>query len=163
MSIGDAWAGLQLDAVTDTGDLTQLFPSYCPAGVNPFAPHATGAKVRRPGDGILSSVQVQTDGVNGGVIEIWDVSGLDGRIDVSSDDVITDAQLQTLIASGYAKLVYNQNFTGTSGATIPTAVNRRFARGLAARYIVDTVTTQLCKLNLVVDKGYWLTDSAGIV
>lgn len=160
----DPWSGLQLDAVTDaTGNLTQLFPAWAQTGVNPWASYTVGAQVRRPIDGFLDSVQVETDQTNGGVIEIWDISGHDAGLDESSTvTAITNAVRVALEAQGLAKLLYRQNFTGSSGATIPTTVRRMFARGLAARYILGSApSTQFCKLNLAVVKGFILTSGMG--
>lgn len=160
----DSWV-IPLAMVADSnGVLTQLFPDNAKPGVNPFAPYAAGQLIRRPNDGSLDSVQIQTDGTNGGVIELWDISGLDGGIDVSSPTTptITNAQKDALKARGLAKLIYSQNFTGTSGATIPTTVKRLFARGLAARCIYGgAVTTQACTLNLAVVKGWIKTTGLG--
>jgi hypothetical protein len=36
-----------------------------------------GALIRRPANGSLITVQVETDGVNGGTIELWDMDGRD--------------------------------------------------------------------------------------
>ena len=160
----DPWSGLQLNAVEDdTGNLTQLFPSWAKVGVNPWAPYTVGALVRRPIDGFLDSVQVETDQTNGGVIEIWDISGHDAGLDESSTATpINNATRLSLESQGLAKLLYRQNFTGTSGATIPTTVRRMFARGLAARYILGTTpSAEYCKLNLAVVKGFMRTSGMG--
>ncbi len=160
----DAWVIPLAMVENDQGDLLQLFPDWATPGVNPFAPYASGLQIRRPNDGSLDSVQVQTDGTNGGVIEIWDINGLDAGIDVSSptSPFITNAVKDALKARGLAKLIYSQNFTGTSGATIPTTVKRLFARGLAARCIYGTtVTDEACTLNLAVVKGWIKTTGLG--
>ena len=43
--------------------------------------------------GAVVSLQVETDGTNGGIIQLWDINGLDIGANVSFLDVITNAQL----------------------------------------------------------------------
>lgn len=158
---GDSWIATLTAVKNDgTGAIVQLFPQYCPTGVNPFANHSAGSQIRRPVEGELLNVQIQSDGTNGGVIEMWDINGLDGGIDVSSATAITAAQLASLISRGLARLIYTQNFAGASGATNPTIVGKVFARGLAARFS-NSGPTGSCTLNLTVKGGYELVDSAG--
>ncbi len=157
---GDSWINTLTAVAASTGAIVQLYPVWCPSGVNPFAPNSAGAQIRRPVEGELLNVQIQSDGTNGGVIEIWDVNGLDGGIDVSSATALTAAQVASLITRGLARLIYSQNFAGASGATNPTIVGKIFARGLAARYS-NLGPTGTCVLNLTVKGGFELTDSAG--
>lgn len=153
----ESWSGVPLAfAGASAGNLTQLYPTWAPAG-EPKATAVNGDQIRGPIEGTLYSIQVESDGTNGGVIEIWDVNGADADADVSSLKVITDAELQTLITRGLAKLIYSQNFLG-SGITPPSAGPRSFQRGLAGRFVG---TAGNCKLNLVVNGGFRLTTKVG--
>lgn len=151
-----AWSGIQINAGTATGDLIQLYPPICPAGVDP-ATATNGQLIREPCEGKLYSCQVQTDGANGGIIEIWDVNGMDAGINVSSLTAITDTQLDALVTRGLASLIYSQNLIA-DGSTPPNAGARYFNKGMAARFIANTGN---CKLNLVVEGGYRLRDKIG--
>lgn len=146
----EAWSGISLSAVTATGNLKQLYPTWVSAGVAPGSA-TTGQQIRTPCDGQLLSIQIKTDGTNGGVIEIWDVNGHDGGADVSSSDVITDTQLDALAALGLAKLIYSQNFDGSATTPPPGHGPRSFSRGLAARMVGSAGA---CELNLVVNGGF---------
>lgn len=154
--MSQAWSGISLAFGGATGDVTQLFPTWMGVGVahTPGAPAAPGAQVRQPRQGKLESIQVQTDGTNGGTIEIWDVNGEDAGLDMSSDStpLISDTILTGLVTRGLAKLIYAQNFTSTAGAATPSAPFRAFSRGLAARFIG---AAGACSLNLVVEGGAW--------
>jgi hypothetical protein len=152
----EAWSGISLGFVAAAGNVTQLYPTWCAAGVDPAAA-TNGQQIRQPTAGVLYSLQVETDGTNGGIIEIWDVSGADAGADVSSATTITDAQLDALAARGLAKLIYSQNFAA-SGLTPPTAGPRTIMRGLAARFVGSA---GVCKLNLVVNGGFRFTTKVG--
>lgn len=152
----EAWSGITLEDVLSNGNLKQLYPTWAPTGVDP-AVATNGQQIRGPIEGTLYSLQIETDGTNGGVIEIWDVNGADAGADVSSLDVITDTQLDALAARGLAKLIYSQNFAA-SGLTPPSAGPRSFQRGLAGRFVGSAGT---CKLNLVVNGGFRLTTKVG--
>ncbi len=152
----EAWSGVSLSFVASNGDLNQLYPTWCPAGINP-ATATNGQQIRGVVEGIMYSVQVETDNTNAGVIQLWDVNGADAGADVSSAVAITDAQLQTLITAGLAKLIYEQNITAT-GVTPPTSGFRTFQRGLAGRFVAGAGA---CKLNLVVQGGFRLTTKVG--
>ena len=154
-----SWGKIELDAVTDTGDLTQLYPNWVTPGA--AWPGTAGQEIRKPTGGRLASIQIQTDNTYGGSVEVWDVCGLDLGVDVSSNNVITDAELQTLIGLGKAKLIWSMNFTSTSGASTPAAFpSQSFMRGLAARFIQDGPLGS-CYLTLIVEGGYYKTNSAG--
>lgn len=150
------WSGLSLGFVGAAGDLVQLFPAICPTGVDP-ATATAGQLIREPCEGKLYSIQIQTDGANGGVVEIWDVNGFDAGINVSSAAVITDAQLDALAARGLAQLVYQQNVLA-DGSTPTAAGARYFSKGLAARFVAGAGA---CKLNLVCEGGYRLRQKVG--
>lgn len=150
-----SWAGIELTAVADdTGNLQQLFPNPFPTGSAATTP---GSLRRKTADGILVSAQVETDGVLGGIIQIWDIAGDWVGANINTSDVITAAQLTTAIAAGRARLVWEQNFTGSSGASLKGTSARTFMFGLAGRFIGASGT---CKLNLVVDGGCRLVEIA---
>lgn len=151
----ERWSGLPLTAVVATGDLTQLYPTWFPAGVLK-ATATPGQQIRKPTSGVLKGINVQTDGINGGIIEIWDVSGEDIGANVSTATAITNAQLVALQAEGRAKLIFSKDFTANVGPFDTTRVN--FMHGLAARYVNAAGT---CKLNLGVEGGAYLTSTAG--
>lgn len=143
----ESWV-IALTGVMADGNVTQLYPASCTAGTS-LATATPSQLVREPTSGELVSIQVQTDGTNAGVIELYDISGIDRGINVSSATTITDAELDAAIAAGDAKLIYSQN-VAASGLTPPSATYRRFLKGLAARY----VSSGTCNLNLVCSGGY---------
>lgn len=149
----EAWGGIELDEVATAGDLEQLYPNWVTPGVNK-ATAVHGDQIRQPLGGQVLSVQVQTDGTSGGVIELWDFNGQDAGADVSSAVVITNAQLTTAIAQGNAKLMWRQDFSADAGARTASARVMPFVHGLAARYTDDGTPGAKCYLNLVVDGGY---------
>lgn len=145
----DRWV-VPLTIVAATGDCTQCYPSYAAAGIDP-ATATTAQQVRKPCEGQLIALQVASDGTNGGVLELYDISGASLGINVSSATAITDAQLDAAITAGKAKLILVQNFAG-SGLTPWAPVGpASFMKGLAARAVGATGT---CTLNLVVHGGY---------
>ncbi len=152
----ESWAGISLSFVAANGNLKQLYPTWCPVGVVPSAA-TNGQQLRGPVEGAIVSLQVETDGTNGGIIQLWDLNGADVGADVSSLDVVTDAQLIALQALGRAKLMYEQNFTA-SGITPPTTGPRSFQHGLAARFVGSAGA---CSLNLSVRGGFRLTTKVG--
>jgi hypothetical protein len=155
----EAWSGIQLNAGTATGDIIQIFPTWAPLGQTTLANRTPGLTCRVPRQGTLYSIQVQTDSLNGGTIELWDVSGDDIPVDVSTipNPPITNAQLTALVSRGLAKLIYSQDFVANSGAATPSAPPRPFLRGLAGRF-VNTGAVGYCRLNLVVTNGFYLID-----
>jgi len=149
------WSGITLPTGLSNGNLKQLYPTWCPTGVAK-ASATNGQQIRGPVEGILYSLQVKTDGVEGGTIEIWDIDGSEAGADVSSADTITNAQLVALQAAGAAKLIYSQNFVASPTTPFGTS-HRTFQKGLAARYVGDGT----CELNVVVQGGYRLTTKVG--
>ncbi len=107
----------------------------------------------------MHSLQIETDGTNGGIIEIWDVNADDLGVDVSSSltPTFTNANLVSLQALNRAKLIYTQNFAAT-GITPPTTGYRTFQHGLAGRFVG---AAGACTLNLVVAGGFRLTTKVG--
>ncbi len=141
-----------------SGTVTQLYPDYAGAGVDPAAA-TVGQQLRYPTEGQLISLQVASDGTNGGILELYDINGMDLGINVSSATTITDAQLDAAIAAHKAKLILEQNFAG-SGLTPWAPVGpASFMKGLAARAVGVSGT---CKLNLVVHGGYRFLDAPGV-
>lgn len=152
----EGWSGISLSAVTSTGNLTQLYPTWAPTGIAK-ASATNGQQIKTPCEGILHQVQVKTDGTNGGTIEIWDLNGDDAGADVSSATTVTNAQLTTLQSMGLAKLIYSQNFQAAPTTPFGTGF-RPFQRGLAARFVAASGS---CDLNLVVGGGFRLTTKVG--
>lgn len=152
---------IPMTGVAATGNVKQLYPTYMAAGVAK-AGSTLGQQIRGPMEGVLHSLQVQTDGTNGGTIEFWDLNGADIGVDVSSSDVITNAQLTAAIASGNAKLIYSNSFPGTvgSGTANAAGIYRTFSRGLAARFSNGSAVGT-CTLNLVIEGGARYTTSLG--
>lgn len=147
----DRWT-VALSIVAADGNVTQCYPSYAPTGIDP-ATATPSQQVRMPTDGQLISLQVASDGTNAGVLYLWDISGHELGIDVSSATTITDAQLDAAVSNGNARLILVQNFAG-SGLTPWAPVGpASFMRGLAARAVGATGT---CTLNMVVHGGYRL-------
>lgn len=153
----ESWQ-VSLTAVASNGNVTQLYPTHCPAGVDPSTANA-GDQIRRPCEGTLYSLQAKTDGTNGGTVELWDISGHDSGIDVSSAATLTNAQMAALVTAGLAKKMYEQNVV--ADGTTPISVGPRgFIHGLAARFS-NSGPTGTCELNLVVRGGFVLTTQAG--
>ncbi len=160
----DAWV-IPLTAVASTGDVTQLYPAWCTAGVAK-AGSTNGQLIRRPHEGAMHSLQIEPDGSNGGTIQIYDIDGGENGADVSSATAITNAQLAAAITAGRAKLIFEQTFAGTVGSGVVNApgIFRAFMKGLAARFSNDAGgpgPSGICTLNLVVDGGYWKVESRG--
>lgn len=152
----EGWSGISLTAVTSTGNLTQVYPTWAPTGTAK-ASATNGQQIKGPCEGILYQVQVKTDGTNGGTIELWDANGDDAGADVSSATTVTNAQLTTLQSMGLAKLIYSQNFQ--AAPTTPFGIgSRAFQRGLLARFVAASGT---CELNLSVQGGFRLTTKVG--
>lgn len=139
-----------LSMVTATGNVTQLYPAWASAGTAPSVATPSN-QVRQPCEGQLISASVASDGANAGVVELYDISGHELGIDVSSSTTITDTQLDNAIAAGKAKLIYEKPFAGTGLTPWEPIGPARFMKGLAARVVGSTGT---CKLNLVVQGGY---------
>jgi hypothetical protein len=149
------WANLSLSAVTSTGNLTQLYPASCTAGTGA---NTMGNEKRGPCEGILVNAQVETDGIDGGLIELWDVNGADAGADVDTATVITNAQLAAMVAAGKARIMYAQNFSGGSGSRLAIAHGVTFAHGLAGRFVAAAGS---CSLNLIVSGGCRKTQITG--
>jgi len=147
-----AWAPITLSNVAATGDLVQLYPATVTAGTGATT---RGTERRKPLSGVLYRAEVYTVSGVGGVIELWDVAGLDrgASNNVDTGTALTNAFLTTEIAAGRAKLLWRQNFAGTSGSRYPV-FNQRvpFMKGLAARFVSGDSGN--VELSLVCDGGY---------
>ena len=156
----DGWV-VALTAVAATGDVTQLYPTWVSAGVAKSS-STNGQILRRPMQGAIHSIQIEPDGSNGGTIQLYDIDGGQWGADVSSAAVITDTQLDAAIAAGKAKLIWEQQFSGTvgSGPVNASGIFRAFMKGLAARMVMS-VPAGGCTLNLVVSGGFEKVESRG--
>jgi hypothetical protein len=161
MSATDAWVVPLTGVADNTGVVTQCYPAWLSAGVDP-ASATNGQIIRKPMQGALHSLQVETDGSHGGTIQIYDISGIDLGVDVSSATSITAAVLNAAITAGTAKLIYENTFAGTagSGAINAAGIYRSFMKGLGARFIYDSGPAT-CKLNVVVSGGFQKVESRG--
>lgn len=144
-----------LTGVASNGNITQLYPANASAGVNP-ATATNGQLIRKPCEGTLYSMQIETDGTNPGTVQLWDINGIEIGVDVSSAAALTDTQVSDAITAGLAKLIYEQNFTASPATPIGIGY-ASFQKGLAARF----VGSGSCKLNLVVSGGYRKTEKVG--
>jgi hypothetical protein len=160
----NSWV-ITLSAVASNGNVTQLYPSWAAVGEAP-ATASPSLPLRVPGEGHLFSVQIATDGTNGGTLELYDMNGADLGADVSSAATITNAQLVSALAAvaglpfRRGRLMWQQAFAGTPGATSPFMVGQTFLRGLAGRFY-NAGPTGTCTITLVVDGGYTYQRTAG--
>ena len=146
------WAGLSLSAVVATGNLKQLYPASASAGTGAGT---MGCLIRCPMGGVVTNINIESDGTNGGDIEVWDIDGSDAGANVDSLDVITNAQLVAMLASGKARLMWSQSFAGSQVAPKVMAISMNFQHGIASRYsnAPAGVPTGTCNINLIVDGG----------
>lgn len=145
----DRWV-VELDIVAATGVVSQCYPTYAVTGADP-ATATPAEQVRMPTEGQLISASVAADGTNAGIMELYDISGQELGIDVSTDTEITNAQLDAAISSGDAKLIWEKPFAGNGLTPWEPVGPASFMKGLAARAVGVSGT---CKLNLVVHGGY---------
>jgi len=150
------WGGITVNSVTDTmGNLTQIYPNWDQgAGAGQAKgnalPIAPGGTLRTPQGGRVGQLSFQSDGSNGGIVELWDINGLDFPADVSSAEAITAAQLTALQARGKAQLIGSYNIAGSPTVPAVGSLAFGFMRGLAARFIA---TTGFVKLNIIAEGG----------
>lgn len=151
-----------LTKASGTGDATITFSM---SATYPFAqrgvaiPTTAGQLYRRPAGGQFGQISVETDQTDGGVIQLFDINGLDVGADVSNGEFITNAQLLTGTNNNFAKLIWEQNFASSPGATLVWNWSQGFLRGLAARFVGSAGT---CKLNVIGDGGFQYLISAGV-
>ena len=153
----EGWAGVSLTIGVATADLKQLYPTYAAVGVDP-ATATTGQQMRRPCEGTLLTLQVETDSVTSGTLELYDISGLEVGANVSSLAAITNAQLVAGLADGRAKLIFRQTFAGSGLSPWEMVGPRGFMKGLAARAIGGA---GVCYLNMTVRAGFEYTTKGG--
>lgn len=148
-----------LTGVAADGDCEQIYPAWAAVGTDPAAA-TNGQWIRQPCEGILYNLQIMTDGSTAGALELYDMSGHERGINVSSAVAITDTQLDAAIAAGDAKLIFNQNFAATP--TTPINISpRSFSKGLVGRYVQSGGTGGTITLNLVVQGGFRRTQKVG--
>jgi hypothetical protein len=94
---------------------------------------------------------METDGAQPFTLELYDISGHELGINVSSATAITDTQLDAAISAGKARLIYKQNFVATPVTPVPPIGPARIMKGLAARAVGVSGT---CAANLVVQGCY---------
>ena len=141
--MSQAWYSRDVAAVASSGVVTQLFPSTLIAAslggtdlvLTTTYPPAGGGLVRRPTSGRTEKVSVTSDGVNGGIVEFWDVAGADrgATNNVNNANTMTDA---FVVANG--RLIFKMFITGTAthGSELSANIdNVEFAQGLAVRFI----------------------------
>lgn len=128
---------IDLTAVAATGNVTQLFPSWCSVGSVATTP---GSLRRKTMEGNYKSLTITPDGVNGGKLEIWDIDGEQAGANINTAAVISNAQLVAAIAAGNAKLIKTVLFAGAASVQIPVSTGGPFLKGLAARFSNATAT-----------------------
>jgi len=150
-----AWGKLAVAFSTSTGNLTQLYPTWDQSvaqgqPVGDALPIAPGGTLRTPMGGRVGQLSFQSDGTNGGIIEVWDINGLDFPADVSSLTQITNAQLVALQARGKAQLLGSYNIAGSPTVPAVGSLAFGFMRGLAARFVAGAGQVNL---NLIAEGG----------
>ena len=124
-----------LTAVNGGGLITQLYPTFCTAGAGLGT---QGESVRRPMEGTIDELLISGDGTNAAIIEFWDASGADhADVDVDTGETMTEAQLNTLIAAGKARLIKKVAIAGTDQLTVieSDTGGTPIMRGLCARAV----------------------------
>ena len=152
-----AWGKLVVGftAAAGNGNLTQLYPAWDQGAAAGQAkgdalPIAPGGTLRTPMGGRVGQLSFQSDGTNGGIVELWDINGLDFPADVSSSDQITNAQLIALQARGKAQLLGSYNIAGSPTVPAVGSLAFGFMRGLAARFLA---TAGQVNLNIIAEGG----------
>lgn len=131
-----AWGTRTIAAVTATGNATQLFPNDITATVSTATyPPVGGGNVRRATEGVLQKIHGTSDGVNGGKLELWDVSGVDRGATNNTNDqlLLTNAYL---LANG--KLIDTLAVNGVGSENYSMSLNLenlQFNKGLAVRFV----------------------------
>lgn len=136
------WGARTIAGVTDsTGDAVQLFPirlaAATMADTTTQYPPAGGGEIRRPTEGRIERLGITCDDVAGGIVEIWDVAGLDrGNSDNVNDQLALTAAY--LAANGTLLDSVQVKQSGTMNEAISGGQNTlAFEKGLAVRYIGD--------------------------
>jgi hypothetical protein len=156
-----AWGTRSISAVASNGNATQLFPNDITATVSTATyPPVGGGNVRRATEGVLQKLHIVSDGVNGGLVELWDVAGLDRGSSNNTNDqlLLSDAYLQ---ANG--KLIDTVRITGTGTDNYSVSLNMenlQFNKGLAVRF-VNATPTGAVQVSPFVTSGFMVQYIAG--
>lgn len=147
----NTWA-TALASVAANGNLTQLFPASCTVGTGATT---AGTEVRQPCEGQLMRAEVYPSANLGGIIELWDIKGLDegASNNTNTGATLSNAYLVAQQALGKAKLIWSQNFKGDAG--LPKVIfdqNVPFMNGLAARFV--SAETGTCTLTVTAGGGF---------
>jgi hypothetical protein len=151
------WSVTLTGVATTTGALTQLYPAGCTAGTGATT---AGTLVRRPCEGVYKSLTITPDGTNGGLFELWDMSGVTEGIDVNTATAITAAQVAAAIAANRAKLIKKVAFSGATTVQIPVSTGGPFLKGLAGRFSNAGAVGTL-SVSMFVDGGAMKTEIVG--
>lgn len=132
-----SWGPRDINAVAAGGVATQLFPNAIPATVATAGayPPVGGGLVRRATEGILHKLHIVPDGVNGGVLELWDVAGLDRT---ASNNVNDATSLTNAYLAANGTLMDSLRITGTGTENYDLSLNLenlQFNKGLAVRFV----------------------------
>ena len=146
----EGWGAIPLNYVAATGNLTQLYPNWI-TGTGSALPISPGGTLLAPKGGRIGQISIKTDGTNGGYVELWDLTGLDVPVDVSSLTTITNTNLVYLQGLNKAKLMWSQNFAASPADPAPWSLAMGFMRGLAARFVGNAGS---CALNIIAEGGY---------
>jgi len=155
---GVSWGERTLSGVAANGVVTQLFPTTIVTTVSTATyPPSGGGLVKRAVNGRIDHITIESDGVNGGYVEIWDVTGLDrGASNNANDSVsLTDAYVDAngkLLATVMIKPAAGAGHPfGSSLGAIP------FDKGLAMRYVGSGVVN----VAPVIEGGFMVQYIAG--
>lgn len=131
-----SWGTRDINAVAAAGDATQLFPNAIPTTVATVVyPPVGGGLVRRATEGVLQKIHIVPDGVNGGVVELWDVAGVDRGASNNTNDQLLLSNAY-LVANG--TLIDTVRVTGTGTENYDMSLNLenlQFNKGLALRFV----------------------------
>jgi len=151
-----------LTDVGPAGDITQLYPASCTVGTGLMT---TGTERRKPTGGTLYHAQAYTDSLAGGIIELWDMTGLiEGAANnVDTADQITDAFVAAEIAAGRGRLIWSQAIVGAAGGSKSlVSIPIPFVRGMCARFhTAGGPTGDTCQLTISADGGFYKFPIAG--
>lgn len=160
------WYSRSIAAVASNGVVTQLFPTTLirAGGVGSDLvstatyPPSPGGLVRRPTKGRTEKVMVTPDGINGGIVEFWDVAGTDrgATNNVNDSDTMTDAYVT---ANG--RLIAKIRITGTApqSSELSSYIHHvEFNNGLAVRFISGDGTIDVAPF---VEEGFMKSYVAG--
>lgn len=161
--MSDSWGTINITAVASNGVATQLFPATVAVGVDTTDatgayPPTGGGLVRRPSEGWFEKITATPDGVNGGLLEIWDCGGLD-RGDAENVNTATAISDTYLTANG--KLLYKVRITATAEQPYDLSSylhHVRFNKGLAVRFVAAGGTIAIMPF---VENGFSLQYVAG--